>query len=807
MKRFTTILTATLLISQAFSQTSAVVGYVKDGKAKQPIEFATATLYKSSDSSLVTGTVTDAQGKYVIEKVPYGNYYLQLDFIGYESQFTSFTVNTKSTEVPLIDLSLSAKNLEGFEVVEEKSVMEVKIDKKIFNASKALTAQGGNGLDVLRETPLISVDENDNIQLRGNTGVQVFINGRPSGMQANVLLKQIPASSIDRVEIITNPSAKYDPEGMLGIINVVLKKNTKSGLNANIFTSVGYGKYAKYNGNIGLNYRTSKLNIYGNVGWYYGKHWSGSDQDRRLTQDTVTDILKTDSEGWRLSNSPGGKVGLDYFINDRNTFYASAGYNRNLGDGLTELTYNNENGAEQLLSYSTRTSSRYSPNSNTNYNVGWQHSMKKKGGTIDLDLTYNPSTQEWDENIEERFFNTQGQEDDTAFYQHTVNRDTRDLTLAKLDFVYPLKDSLRMEFGSHFTGRANRSVFFSESKLGDAVFTPDTGISNDFKYDQQVYAAYATLAKQYKHIGVQAGLRAEQTYTQSDLITTNELFTNDYFRLFPSLHLSYKTKKTGEFQLSYSRRINRPGMSQLNPFTNYSDPYSLRFGNPQLQPEAIHVNELGYVKYGKKMTWVSTLYYRIIEDSHRRYVENDGLVSLVSYRNLGKSAMGGFELINTYTPKKGTSITTTGTFWFSDITDDFITGGERVLTVGGSFKLNASTTLKNGWRFQLSGDYQPTMMVQQGDILPMYGMTIAASKSLFKRKGFLSIRYSDVFRTRWFKFRSYDLNGFTTDVAYYWESQQVNVSFSYMIGKRVRGKQKRKAVKKDASDDKSLPGM
>ncbi len=807
MKRALSILAVTFLVLSAVGQNSTVTGYVKDGKAKQPIEFATATLYKAADSSLVTGTVTDVQGKYVLEKVPYGNYYLQLDFIGYESQFTSFAVNSKNTEVPLIDLALSAKNLEGFEVVEEKAIMEVKIDKKVFNASKTLTAQGGNGLDVLRETPLVSVDENDNIQLRGNTGVQVFINGRPSGMQASVLLKQIPASSIDRVEIITNPSAKYDPEGMLGIINVVLKKNTNTGLNANLFTSVGYGKFAKYNGNLGLNYRTSKLNLYGSFGWYYGKHWKSSDQDRRLTQDTVTDILKTDSEGWSLSNSMTGKLGLDYFVNDRNTLYASGSYNLNQAEGFSDLRYNNENSAEQLLSYSTRIGNMISPKTNTTYNAGWQHSLKKKGGTVDLDLTYNPSTQEWDEDLIERFYNTSGVENDTAASQRTLNRDTRDLTLAKLDVVYPIKDSLKIEFGSHFTGRANRSLFESQSRLGDAAFTPDTNISNDFKYDQQVYAAYATLAKQYKKIGVQAGLRAEQTYTQSDLITTNQLFTNDYFRLFPSLHLSYKTKKTGEFQLSYSRRINRPGMNQLNPFTNYSDPYSLRFGNPELQPEAIHVNELGYVKYGKKMTWVSTLYYRIIEDSHRRYVENNGLVSLVSYRNLGKSAMGGFELINTYTPKKGTSITATGTFWFSDITDDFITGGARVLTVGGSFKVNASTTLKNGWRFQMSGDYQPTMMVQQGDILPMYGMTLAASKSLFKRRGNLSIRYSDVFRTRWFKFRSYDLNGFSTDVAYYWESQQVNVSFSYMFGKMIRGKQKRKAVKKDASDSKKLPGM
>lgn len=791
------------------AQVGSVVGKVIDEPTGHPLEYTTATLKSKVDSSLVTGCVADSNGSISLNSVPYGEYFLSLNFMGYKPMVIDSV--ELSNESPMVNLSAiylkSDNSLEQVEIVTDKAVFENRIDKKVFNASESDVGKGGNGLDLMRNVPLVTVDQNDNILLRGDANVTIFIDGRPSAIPVSDLLKQIPGTSIDRIELITNPSAKYDPEGMSGIINVILKKEKMQGMNGSLSVSGGYSKFYKSNNSLTLNYRKDKLNISSRIGYSKRKIWFGGSLQRNvLLGDTLWDILEQEDYGERINGGLSGRIGVDYFLNDKNTLYLSASTNRGSNDGSRLVEYNNVDGDENLLSYSAREGNINAPNTSYDFNGGWQKTFNKPDHTLDIDLSVSTFDMLADERLRQDFYGGNNDFYLTQF-QNTLAASKFNTYLGKVDYTLPITDSIQLESGFHYTHRYSDNDFFSESGLVDSELTEDTLISNNFTYLQATYAPYITLSKQFKKLGVKAGLRAEQTETSAEMVTTSESFSNDYFMLFPSVHLNYKLKNNSELQLSYSKRINRPQRGQLNPFTNYSDPLVLERGNPFLLPEVIHVNELSYLKYWKKLTLNASAYYRLITNLIRRNLSYEGTQSLVTYANLGKSSLAGGDLILTYKPLPGVRIMSTTNVWNTATEDTAFANGSKLNLTGVNSSLMASAQLKKGWSMQLWSSFSPRQKVLQGEIIANYGGGFAIAKSMLKNKGRLTVSFVDVFKTRRFGFEGTETDEYAFNSYRNWESRSVYVNFNYSFGKIVPSKSKRAGKNMDSSDDKEIPDM
>ncbi|MCB0395715.1 MAG: TonB-dependent receptor [Flavobacteriales bacterium] len=787
-----------------------ITGKVEDAQSHQPIEFATVSLHQKSDSTLVTGTVTDSKGEYSLSKVTEGSYFLRVGFIGYDQQdIPSIKPGPGAWQVsvPVISLKTSSTDLQEVEVSAQRSLVENKIDKKVFNAEQSMASQGGTGLDLMKEVPSVDVDADENISLRGDNNVRILVDGRPITIPASQFLKQLPANAIERVEIVTNPSAKYDPEGMSGILNVILKKKGSSGMNGNVSLNAGYGKKYKVGSGFGINYRKDKFNYSLNYNYSRGKAWYGGNILRSFVLEDTLYRQESYDQGGHAWNNHWVQGGIDFFANDFNTLYISA--NTQLSDQSGNRDFNNQfyEGGQPSFS-SNRLADNSTMGNNYKINTGWQKKFKKEGETFDLDIDFSQSDNPTKEYNREIFTPEDVNSSLEDLYQRVNNYKNNSLLYIRNDFVYPLTDSVKLETGIHYTGTNVDQTFYSETHVGNSTeYTADSGLNNQFTYLQQVYAAYGIIGIQRKKLGYQVGLRAEKTILDAHLITTDDVFSLDYTSLFPSAHVSYKIKEMNELTLSYSRRINRPEVHEVNPFPSSSDPYTTMLGNPFLKPEFIHVTELNYLRFWDKFNINATAYYRFINDMKRRVLSlSDEGVSVVSFDNLAHGQLYGGELILTYSPKKWMRNTLTLNRWQNQLEDPALTDNLETTNRGWSAQLSSNMTLPKGWMAQVNGNYRSRMVVIQGILLPRYTVDLSVRKSILKKKGTLSFRVSDIFKTGLFAFESKNLTNYDFSVDRRWESRQAWLSFSYNFGK-TNAKGRRKSRVKDASDDFSAPDM
>lgn len=787
-----------------FGQSTVVIKVV-DANDEKPIEFATVTVVTIKDSTIVSGAVTDSTGIAAIQNIPFGAYFMKISFIGYKTFFIhEINLDSPQFDAGIIRL-ISNGQLNEIEVQTNAAIFENKIDKKVFNVQENLTTKGGTGLDVLRQVPSITVDENDNILLRGDGNVTVLIDGRPSSMAPNLLLKQMPASAIEKVEIITNPSAKYDPEGVSGIINVILVKNKSTGFNGAIDLNSGYGKFLKTNNTLSLNYRNDKINITTSNSIYYGNTWFGGDLERNvLLADSTWDRLRSDDYGQRENTFFTSRLGLDYFVNDKNVLYLMADYNYGQNYGERLMNYYNYDDNNALINNSQRNGNITAPSHNISINTGWQKTFSKSDHTLYIDLNLSALTFVGDEWLWHKYFDLSNTNYQTLF-QHTLDATNNKTGLFKIDYVLPINDSTIFEAGVHLMYRQADNEFLFEFADDNQNYIYDSTKSNHFIYNQFTVAPYLTFAKQIKKFGFKAGLRAEPTYTYSELLNTQEDYTLNYIQLFPSAHLSYNINDYTVMQLSYSRRINRPELDQLNPFTNYSDNLTLETGNPFLKPEIIHVTELSFLKFWKKANISATGYVRQINDLIRRELFFDGIYTHITNTNLGKSYLSGGDLILTYMPVKGMRLMLSANVWNTSTNDPHVSQSSWQHYTGFYTSLMGSYTMKKGWSAQIWASYAPKMKVIQGVIRENYGGGLSLQKNILKDNGQLSVTVYDVLKSRWFAFESTDLGNYNLNSYRYWESRSVYLSFTYSFGKIVQGKQRKINDSGDISDDKDVP--
>lgn len=769
-------------------------GRVLDGVTKQPLDFVNITLFTAKDSVPVTGGISNIEGLFSISNIPRGGFYARLKFIGFEEKIISdiqFKGNSEHQKLGDILLENADNELSEVVVEAEQKMLETSIDKKVFNVEEDLSTRGGTANDVLSNVPSIDIDQDGQISLRGNSNVTVLIDGRPSslsGSSRGAILDAIPAASIERVEVVTNPSAKYDPDGMSGIINIVLKKNKLRGFNGNIDGTYGTGN--NYTTAVGVNLRNDKFNVFANYSYRYYDGYRNFFSDRERELAFGTEFLSQERYGRDNNNGHTGKAGFDYRIKDNHIIGMSAtgSYNKRTRDGLLSNTLY-LNGVKDSVWQRNSSEPRTSQSFDLNLNYQW--TFKEKKGEMIADFN-----QSWGKNTVKGYYDEYDLMEWTtnpARMEQLDNPTMNTVFSGLVDIVRNFKNAIRLETGAKaIVNTDDRTQFREIYDFETADFYPDTNINNRFKLTEQIYAVYGIFGHQVKKFKYQLGIRLEQALVRPELITTGEKFKNDYFSFFPSAHLAYELKKKGELFLSYSRRINRPSSWNLNPFTEYSDPFNLRMGNPALKPEYINSFEVGYNKSWKKLTVNATGYYRHSTDVIQRVrtYYPDGTAATV-FDNLDKTMNYGVEGIMIYRPWD---------WWRTNFSTNvyqsfLITSNPELQNNSGlnwGFKLSSAIDFwKKTTTFQLNYRYNAPRVVPQGLVQYKPAIDLSLQRQFLDKKLSVTLRISDVFDWQGFYMLVENQNVWQ-ESEYKWQSRRLFLTVSYRFGKLEVGNDSRR---------------
>lgn len=770
-----------------------IQGIVVDGSTQAPLDYATVSLYSVEDSSLVTGGITDETGRFSIEAKP-GAYYAEITFISYQTEvIDDIMVSTrqKSIDLGMLGLRSDATMLMEVEVRAEKSRMQMSLDKRIFNVGKDLANTGGSAADVLDNVPSVAVDVEGNVSLRGMSGVRILIDGKPSGLigvSSTDGLRQIPANLIERVEVITNPSARYEAEGMAGVINIVLKKERKQGLNGS-FDLTG-GVPANYGAAINLNYRREKFNFFTNYGLNYRESPGTGSLYQEVYRNDTTFILDQSRDRTRSGLGHSLRAGADYYFNEKNILTTAFTYRDGKDENLTRLVYRDfVNSLNNPTSISERTDEETELEPNLEYSMTFRREFDSKDHTLTFDLRYQDNTEQEKSNIEELFYDSEFVATNAVLNQRSLNNENERQLIAQLDYVRPLGEEGRFELGYRGSVRRIDNDYLVE-ELTNSIWESMEGLSNDFNYDEDIHAAYAIYGNKYGKFSFQFGLRAEYSDVRTELIQTNEINDRNYLNLFPSAFFTYDLPAQNSVQISYSRRLNRPRFWDLNPFFSFSDARNFRSGNPNLDPEFTHSMELSHIKYWDKGSLSSSVYYRhtdgVIE--RIRTVDDEGN-SLSRPQNLATQNSYGMEFTFSSSPFKWWDLDGNWNF-FRAITDGAnVDQSLRADTYGWFARLTSKFTILKSVDAQLRGNYRGPRNTPQGKDRAYYYMDLAMSKDVLKNKGTLTLSLTDMFNSRRYRDISRGIN-FYSESDYQWRNRQLRVTLNYRLNqdkKRGRG--------------------
>lgn len=771
-------------------------GVVLDTFSLDPLPYATVRLVLASKDSLVGGALTDEKGRFHLKSVRPGRYRLEFSSIGYKGKVArQVRVNRKLPSVDLGKIGMAPKmGLKDVEIRAEKDFMLNKIDRKVYDVSRNLVTAEGSAEDVLNTVPSVEVDMDGNLSLRGNQNVTVLVDGKPSGLTGSgrqAILDQLPASTIAKIEVITNPSARFDPDGVSGIINIVTKKNRRAGLNGGF--TVAAGTRDKYNGSANLNYRNDKFNVFGNYSFRRDNRWSLGISDRTTILTDTTFRLYQDEDGNRNGLNHVFGAGVDFYLGPKATLGFSGSASVGDRERTETIRFFNYDDADLLDNRFDRLTTEAEDRDNYQGEVFFQQKFKREGQKLDLRGSYNAGGELEDGAFGSYFLDTTGNPlAQSPALQNNLTDEAFQIGLLQADYEMPLGDKAKLELGGKSTFRTIDNDFFSESfDEAAGAFLPDTFLNNHFIYREQVHALYATYGRSFGKLSVQGGLRAEQALTDFDLETTGETFENNYFNLFPSGFLAWQPDKKNELRLSYSRRINRPRTRQLNPFTDYSDPANLRFGNPYLLPEYVNSYELSFARRIKGGNITSSLYYRRTLGLHTRYlsITDDG-VAARTFLNASHADDIGIEIILQMRPTKWWDLTVSGNVAQTIIDGSNIEADLTSAALAGRGRLVSSWRLKKGTSFQLMVNYRSPRIRPQGRISAFYFVDGAVKQEVLKGKGDVSLRVSDIFNTLRFEI---DAEGSDFDT-YFLRDRESRIgflSFSYRFGKQdKRGKRR-----------------
>lgn len=777
-------------------QTGTLTGKVIDSENGEGVDFATVSIYSAGDTTeLITGGISDLDGAFRIEGVPFGVYRIKFSFIGYQTSSypSNVELNAQQSTVNLGEVSMNsdAQQLEEVSVEADKDLMINSIDKRTYNVTQDATAEGGDATDALSNLPSVDVDIDGNVSLRGSEGVKILIDGRESvltqGGDLSDALEQIPSSSIESIEVITNPSAKYNSEGTAGIINIILKKNERRGTNGAV--SANIGTRDKYNTNLSLNRYVGKLNLFGSYGFRSDRKRTSSNIFRQdFENGQLLSQRQQDSDGFFQIEAHSLAGGADYSIDDKNTLSLSGNYNANRFMKQDDIT-------TSLLFFGGRAPEFFQQHNSTNNN-------RHNGGAT---LNYEHKFDDEDKLLTASASYSQANSNRNSFFGDPINiqSDSRnDLWQIQGDYSQTIFDKMKLESGIYgrlsFLDQDFRTFLRPDNQ---SDFFLDPLASFNFTYNEQVYAAYGTVSGQLNNngIGYQLGLRAEQAFTTSAL-SDESAFHNNYFTVYPTVHLSKGFGEKGRFgyetevQLSYSRRVNRPQSRALNPFVDLSDPTNISTGNPFLLPEFVNALELSYIKNWEKTTLTVAAYYRHSNNPISRVTINDPITRITTrtFENLASSDNYGFEFLSNTQLTDWWNINANVNFFYFNVDgsnfEGFDFSNHGFSWIG---KLMSSFDLWEGGIVQLSARYRSPKEIPAGRLKGFVFFDVAMKQKVLDGKGTVNLRFSDPFNLFKFRIDNFTDEFFQSSIRKR-ETQIVYLGFSYNFGNlSFAGKKKR----------------
>lgn len=749
MKSIVQVILCLFFISSVVQNLSAqtkkgitIIGKVIEKSGQNPVEFATVMIAHQETEKLITGTTTKADGSFELQ-VDSNNFYVEISFIGFETQrITNIPVVEGKADVGVVELSEDGEVLEDVVVRAEKSQMEFKLDKKVFNVGKDLSSTGASALELLNNVPSVDVNIEGQVSLRGTSGVQILINGKPSILASDEsnALGTITADMVEKIEVVTNPSAKYDAEGTAGIINIVLKKEERKGVNGSISLNTGY----PHNHSIGfsLNQRTEKFNLFSQIGAGYR---SLPRTNKNINQNLVTgtSIL---SEGVDYRNETFFNVllGADYHINDRNVLTLSGNFAYEIESQPSQTNFIELDDNDFTVAEWYRKETTGATNPKGQYELIYKGEFKdNKEHSLQISALGNFFSKKQASEFEN--VTTTGNLADSYQQTNTTFQEARYTFQA--DYVKPFSKKITMELGSQYV-IMDISNDYAVSDLVNDNWVPNEGLTNVFEYDQKVFAFYATGAYEDKKWGVKLGLRVENTDLKTFLVNTNEENKQNYTNLFPSAHTSYKITERFSMQLGYSRRIFRPRLWDLNPFFNIRNNFTIRAGNPDLLPEFTDSYELTGIYIFDKLSLNLGIYHRYTTAVIERVSTFEDNVNTFMPMNIGQRNATGVEVNAKYTPLKWLTINGDFNYNYFSRKGTFGANDFNFNADQWSAKLTTKFQLPYDIDFELMGNYRSAYQTVQSTIGDNFALNIGVRKKLLKGKAVISLSVRDLLATR-----------------------------------------------------------
>ena len=734
-----------LILSSSFAiaqENIEIIGKLVEEETSQPIPYATLVIKDKSTNKNITGVITDNSGNFIVTTTK-PNFYVEISFMGFETKtITEFTVTNRKVNLGTIKLLPNSQALDEIVVTGEVSKTVFKLDKRVFNVGKDISSTGASALEVLNNVPSVNVNIEGDISLRGSSGVQILINGKPSVLadQSSNALGTITADMIESIEIITNPSAKYEASGTAGILNIILKKEEKKGWNGSV--SVNTGIPDNHSLGLSLNRRTENFNLFAQLGAGYR---SLPQESENINQNLITnEVLLSNGEEFRNETFFNLTLGTDYHINDLNVLTLSGNFAYEIEDQPSNYNFQFFDENNNLISNWIREESTEATNPKYRYELNYKKQFKNNE---DHTLQFSALGSFFGKELASQFTNTTSSGTNINSDQQTeTNFQQADYTF-KADYVNPVSEVYTIETGAQYVIN-DVGNDFEVRELIDGAYVVNEDLTNNFEWNQKVLGLYATGAYEKEKWGIKAGLRLEQTNVNTLLTNTNQSNERDYSNFFPTLHTSYKISDNFSLQAGYSKRIFRPRLWDLNPFFNIRNNFNIRVGNPNLQPEFTDSYELTSIYKIGKASLSSSLYHRYTTDVVERVSTFKDNVTFYTPENIGTNSSIGFETNGKYSPNKW--LTLTGDFNFNYF-DRAGTFENQVFDFTGSqwsSRLGSKIGFPTDIDLELTGNYRSGFETLQGEQTGFAFMDLGIRKKIFKGKAIVNLGVRDVFASR-----------------------------------------------------------
>jgi outer membrane receptor protein involved in Fe transport len=760
-----------------------LTGIVVDKETQEPLEYATISLINKRFPERIQGGITDAKGNFNLEVFP-GQYAISIEYIGFDKINIENKVLRENEDLGRIELEIAAETLQEVELVGERTEVEIRLDKRIYNVGKDITVRGGSVADVLDNVPSVSVDVEGNIALRGNGNVRILINGKPSGLvglSGPQGLRSLPAESIEKVEVVTSPSARYEASGTAGILNIILKKEELEGFNGSFILNGGFP--TTYGGNATLNWRTKKLNLFSTTSLRNSESRGGGIFESENF--SPVRFVNEDRDYQRFRNSIFFNLGAEYFFNDKTSLTVSGFVRKSNNESNNTTEIENLNASGLVIDRFGRYQFEEEVDNSQQFTANFTKKFDDKGHELIIEFQTEASGEDESDLAE----NT------STFNQESETLEDQSRTLLQMDYVWPVNENTQFELGY----RGNFSTQETEYNVFDLLEsgrTPNVQLTNFLGFTQNVNAAYTQFGQKIEQFSYLMGLRMEKTHIEIDQKTSNIYKEKDYTDWFPTLNLSFEFSEKENITLGYSRRIRRPRSWSLNPFRSLTSLTFFREGNPDLDPSYSNLYDLGYLKRWDKFTFNGSIYYQKATQVIERITEatgelvvvsKDPLVELPQFRstsiNLSENARTGTEFTLTYTPKRRVRISGNFNIFNSETIGSYKGVALDREIISWFARLNSSFPIPFGINTQFNGFYFGPRANAQTESKGVVTFSGALNKPLFNDKATLSFRVSDILNSSKRKSTT-ETADFKNYTEFQWRQPTYIFTFTYRINER-----------------------